>query len=934
MLLRAEQVARAAYLQVAHGQLEAGAELGVFPDRVEPAPSVLAERLALAVGEVCVCMLVAAPHAPADLVQLGKPQPVRVLDDEGVGVGDVHARLNDGGADQHVDFPLDHAVPDGGELLFAHLPVGHLHRRLRQGALDAVRRAVYRLDPVVQVVALPAPAELTAQRVHENALVVLQHIGGDGVPVQRRLFEHGHVPYAGQRHVQGAGYGRGGQRQHVYGLGQLFQVLLVRYAEALFLVHNQQAQVLELDVLLNDPVRADQDVDFPAPQLAQNNLLLRGRTEAREQFGADGIALEPAPDRIVVLPGQQRGGHEHGDLLAVENAFESRAQGDFRLAEAHVAAEQAVHGRLFFHIGLDFLGAYALVLGLLIFKRCFKFALPVAVRRKGEALDFLALGVQGDQLFGQVFYIGARAALGAGPLAGSELVELDLYVGRSADVFGNLVELSAGDKQGVRARVADLDKVLGNALALHLVHALVYADAVVLVHNIVARLDVGKTGNPFAAFIPALFPAGESQPAAAEQGEFRVGVLKAAGEAGAQDTDAARLDLVGLGPRMARGDSALLQQARQPVAPRGRARKHGAGIAAAVVVADLLRQRRVGAGRGQAFDVEPVHVLEPDLVFLAQEILHQYEAPPFEQQEQLCGFVEVRALADGQAALGEGGYVLLQLKGEPLKALLYLDEVEAEHEGAGIVVENAPGLGIDKGQIPVYGRKTHVLQVLQVAFAGGGRLLFAAQPLQFAHVLFDVRGDHLARLLSGEHFEHGENGDAVGLLDSPLCLRIVKGQAVDLVSEQLQAHGIGVVGRKELNNPAAVRKLARALGDLGERIPGPHEKGRQLAERTAPARRELHGVLPYEIGRREKLHKRVRRDERNLVTARAQPAQRGDALELLGAGYAFKVVKYIFPGGEQQNVLRRVEHGEQVVKALRLPHVGHDENAAFAKRIA
>ncbi len=51
-------------------------------------------------------MLVAA-DAPADLVQLGEAEHVCAVDDNGVRVGDVDARADDRGADEHVDLVSD-----------------------------------------------------------------------------------------------------------------------------------------------------------------------------------------------------------------------------------------------------------------------------------------------------------------------------------------------------------------------------------------------------------------------------------------------------------------------------------------------------------------------------------------------------------------------------------------------------------------------------------------------------------------------------------------------------------------------------------------------------------------------------------------------------------------------------------------------------------
>ncbi len=53
---------------------------------------------------------------------------------------------------------------------------------------------------------------------------------------------------------------------------------------------------------------------------------------------------EAVDQRLVVLLGQQRGGRQEGHLLAAGDGDEGGAQRDLGLAEAHVAADQAVHG--------------------------------------------------------------------------------------------------------------------------------------------------------------------------------------------------------------------------------------------------------------------------------------------------------------------------------------------------------------------------------------------------------------------------------------------------------------------------------------------------------------------------------------------------------------------------------------------------------------
>ena len=124
----------------------------------------------------------------------------------------------------------------------------------------------------------------------------------------------------------------------------------------------------------------------PRRSLPEDLLLLLGRAEAGEQLHLHGEALHPLADGLVVLPGQDGGGHQNGALLAVGDALEGRPQGHLGLAEAHVAAQQPVHGGLALHVVLDLLDAPQLVLGLVILKVGFKVPLPLPVRGEGEAL--------------------------------------------------------------------------------------------------------------------------------------------------------------------------------------------------------------------------------------------------------------------------------------------------------------------------------------------------------------------------------------------------------------------------------------------------------------------------------------------------------------------------------------------------------------------
>ena len=60
--------------------------------------------------------------------------------------------------------------------------------------------------------------------------------------------------------------------------------------------------------------------------------------------GAQGQTGEPVAEGLEVLAGKQRRGHDHGDLQPLHGGNERRTQRHLRLAEPHIAADQAIHG--------------------------------------------------------------------------------------------------------------------------------------------------------------------------------------------------------------------------------------------------------------------------------------------------------------------------------------------------------------------------------------------------------------------------------------------------------------------------------------------------------------------------------------------------------------------------------------------------------------
>ena len=263
-------------------------------------------------------------------------------------------------------------------------------------------------------------------------------------------------------------------------------------AEPLFLVDDDKAEVAELDVVREQAVGADNDIDGAVTQTAQRLLLFARAAVAREQADADREGLHAGHRGVEVLPGQDRRRGQDRTLLAAHHAFEGRAQRNFSLADADVAADKPIHRPGLFHILLDLGRGGQLVGGFVVGKALLKIALPGIVGREGVAVGLLAAGIELNELLGHRLGRSAHPLAGFRPLAAAQPAQLDLVRIAGSRIAGEQVELGDRDVEHVLFVVFDAQVVLGDALHLHALDAGIPADAVVLVDDEVAGGDVGQ----------------------------------------------------------------------------------------------------------------------------------------------------------------------------------------------------------------------------------------------------------------------------------------------------------------------------------------------------------------------------------------------------------------------------------------------------------
>ena len=171
------------------------------------------------------------------------------MDDHGVGGRDIKPAFHDGGGQQHIILAVIKGVHDVIEFPRRHLPVRHHGFYFRHIFFEEGIRVGEVRDARAHIKALAAAIALAQQRFADHHRIKRRDESAHSQPVHRRRRDEGQFPHTGERQLQGARNGRRRQRQHMHVRLELLELFLVGHAKALFLVHNQQAQILEPDRL-------------------------------------------------------------------------------------------------------------------------------------------------------------------------------------------------------------------------------------------------------------------------------------------------------------------------------------------------------------------------------------------------------------------------------------------------------------------------------------------------------------------------------------------------------------------------------------------------------------------------------------------------------------------------------------------------------------
>ena len=155
--------------------------------------------------QVTISLLVGTPDTPAQLMQVAQSEILGVVDDDGIGIGDIDAVLDDGRRYEHIEFPVDEVHDEFFEFLSRHLTMTDRHAGFRANARNHPLQREQILDTIVDEIDLSAARELRLNGIADDLFREDVRFGDDGLPVGRRSRDDRQIARPHQRELQRTG---------------------------------------------------------------------------------------------------------------------------------------------------------------------------------------------------------------------------------------------------------------------------------------------------------------------------------------------------------------------------------------------------------------------------------------------------------------------------------------------------------------------------------------------------------------------------------------------------------------------------------------------------------------------------------------------------------------------------------------------------------
>ncbi len=227
-------------------------------------------------------------------------------------------------------------------------------------ALDGELRLIARfggaLDHGIDDVRLMSRLALLAHELPDFFFAIaIDAPGLDRSSSGRKFIEHADVEVAVQRERKRAGNGRRGHDQHVRFRISIFshQAEALHDPETVLLIDDHQADAVELDLVLDERMGADDELGIALGEMATDLALAIFLKRAGEQHDAISEWLEQAPRRKIVLRGEDLRRRHERDLKPILDGDYGRFESDQSFAGADIALQETAHGRGLLHVAGD-----------------------------------------------------------------------------------------------------------------------------------------------------------------------------------------------------------------------------------------------------------------------------------------------------------------------------------------------------------------------------------------------------------------------------------------------------------------------------------------------------------------------------------------------------------------------------------------------------
>ena len=672
------------------------------------------------------------------------------------------------------------------------------------------------------------------------------------------------------------GIGGGGEREHVDFAAQGFQPLFLPHAESMFLVDDDEAESLEADVGLQELVGADDHIDAALAQGLDHRVSLSARAESRELLDAHRPRREAVRESLMVLLGEQRGGHEDCDLTVVLDGDERRSHRDLGLSETHVAADQALHRLFARHVRDHRLYRRLLVRGLLEWELPFEDTQLAAVELEGMPAPGGAASEDVEQLRRYVECFLRRFAARPRPLLPSQAVQRgELRV----DTRVAAHQVKGGDRnvELVAPFVLEVEVLARDAAHVESQESPIPAHAVVFVNDRGTRRkfrEVAHEGVGVPVASPATPPlhgpfaeelrlGDDSDGRIPQPGAFlerrdgdcepRFSFEKAPPVVEIRRTQTAAGERV---PQVFAPSRALRHQQSASLEFGEETLEGGKGFPCLRV--DGHAHRDAGVVGGEAASRFLLEAPEPNLRII------------FQPRE---------CLVDGQKQLGRLEEGALPIVAPVLESLMHLIP---EALGGVVHVLEEDDQGIFRKVVEQRRRKFE--KERQVVLDAGRAASLAHLSVYGAllGISLEARPPRAPKAPDGglrqRKLPCRQKSHAVQALGGALGLRIEGADAVHFVVQQIDSQRMRRTARKEIQEGSTHRELAVIHHLPDAAIPESLQAGPRRVEVQPLARRQHHAAAVDELGRREPSHQGGDRNDQGAAAARRQPVQGDQAL--------------------------------------------------------